>query len=252
VTAADSRPDQQADRHHRQRGQFVAPEPGDGRVERGDVMAGQITDGGPHADPEGRADRVQDQEPDEAHPGHAGDDAVGLAQYVDEPGDRDDLAAVPGEEPLRPGHPVRWQQHVPAEPGQQPVAAVAADDPANAVARHRGRERDHGHHRDVQPARARVERSSDHHRLARHRDAEVLQQQQKADRAVPVPVQIGRDGFEQARQYRGRHPTAPALIRRASGEGISLAQASPVRSRGMAQSFEQSFYVQVEILHDCR
>jgi hypothetical protein len=202
ATAAHGHPGQQHDHEQAQRGQFVAAEPGDGRVERGDVVAGQVADAGPHADPEGRADRVQDQEPGEAHPGHAGDDPVGLAEPVDEAGERDDLAAVPGEELLGPGHPARRKEHVPAEPGQQPVAAVAPDDPADAVARHRGPERDRGHHRDVQPPGARVDRGGDHHRLARHRHAEVLQQQHHAHREVPVVVQVRRNGREQAGQPR--------------------------------------------------
>jgi hypothetical protein len=202
VEVTDGHARQQPGGQQGQRGQFVAAEPDDGRVDRGDVVAAQVADGGPHRDPEGRADRVQKQEPAEAHPGHAGDDPVGLAQHVHEPGDRHDLAAVPGEELLRPGHPVRWQQHVAAEPGQQPVAAVAADGPADAVAGHGGHERDRGHHRDVQPPRARVDRGGDHHRLARHRDAEVLHQQQHAHRDVPVPIQVRRDGREQAGQPR--------------------------------------------------
>jgi len=207
-------------------------------------VTGQIAGCGPHADPERRADRVQRQEPGKAHPGHAGDDPVGLAQHVEEPRDGDDLSAVPGEERLGPGHPLWREQHVPAEPGQQSVAALSADNPADAVARHRGHESDRGHHRDVQPARTRVDRGGDHHRFARNRDAEVLHQQQGADRLVSVPVQVRRDGPEQARQGRGRHPAALG-----PGEGISLAQALVVRSPGMAQSSGRVFYILVVILH---
>ncbi|HXP55596.1 MAG TPA: hypothetical protein VN847_11615, partial [Streptosporangiaceae bacterium] len=94
------------------------------------MVAGQVAGRGPRPGPQGRADRVQGQEPGEGHPGQAGDDPVDLAQPVDEAGERDDLAAVPGEELLRPGHPVRREQHVPAEPGQQPPPAALADEPA--------------------------------------------------------------------------------------------------------------------------
>jgi hypothetical protein len=181
-----------------QRGQLVASVAGDGRIQRGDVVAGQVADRGPHPGPEGRADRVQGQEPAEPHAGHAGDDPVGLPQHIEEPGGRHDLAAVPDEELLGLGHPVRREQHVPAEPGQHPVAAVMADGPADAVPRHRGHERHRGHCHDVQPACTRVDGGGDQHRLARHREAEVFYQQQGADRGIPVPVQVGRDGREQA------------------------------------------------------
>jgi hypothetical protein len=77
--AARSRPGQQDEHQQGERGQFVAAEAGDGRVERGDVVAGQVADCGPDPDPEGRANRVQDQKPREAHPGHPGDEPVGLA-----------------------------------------------------------------------------------------------------------------------------------------------------------------------------
>jgi hypothetical protein len=116
--AASGHPRQQHGGEQRQRGQFVAAVAGDGRVERGDVVAGQVTGGDPDASPEGRTDRIEGQEPGKAHPGHAGDDPVGLAQNVKEPGEWDDQAAVPGEKLLCPGHAARREQHVPAEPGQ--------------------------------------------------------------------------------------------------------------------------------------
>jgi hypothetical protein len=134
---------------------------------------------------------------------------------------------------------MRGQQDISAKPGQQPAATVTADEPADVVTRHRGHERDHGHHRDVQPARARVDRSSDHHCLARDRHAEVLQEEQRTHRDVPVLVQVGRDGGEQAGQRRTRHPGALAPVRRALGEGMSLAGALPVRGFGMAQSLDR-------------
>ncbi len=167
--AAHSHSHQQGWHQQGERGQFVAAEAGDGRVERGDVVAGQIADCGPDPDPEGRANRVQDQKPREAHPGHPGNEPISLAQHADEPGERDNLAAVSGEELFCSGDPMRGQQDVPAKPGQEPAPAVTADEPADVVARHRGHERDHGHHRDVQSAHARVDRSSDHHCFARDR-----------------------------------------------------------------------------------
>ena len=203
--AAHSHSRQQGEHDEGERGQFVAAEAGNGRVERGDVVAGQIADCGPDPHPEGRTHRVQDQKPREAHPGHPGNEPIGLAQHADKPGERDNLAAVSSEERFCPGHPMRGQQDIPAKPGQQPAATVTADEPADVVARHRGHECDHGHHRDVQPARARVDRSSDHHCLARDRHAEVLQQKQRAHRDVPVLVQVRRDGGEQAGQRRTRH-----------------------------------------------
>jgi hypothetical protein len=202
VQVADGRADRHGGHHQGQRAQFVAAETGDDRVPRGDVVTGQVTDAGPHADPEGRADRVQGQEPGKGHPGHAGDEPVGLAQPANEAGDRDDLASVPGEELLGPGNPVRREQHVPAEAGQQLAAAVAADEPADAVPRQRGREGDHGDGYDVQPTRPRVDRGGDQHRLAGNRDAEALQKQQATNCGVPVPVQVGRDRGEHAGQHR--------------------------------------------------
>lgn len=133
---------------------------------------------------------------------------------------------------------MRGQQDIPAKPGQQPAATMTADEPADVVARHRGHECDYGYHRDVQPARACVDRSSDHHCLARDRHAEVLQQEQRAHRDVPVLVQIRRDGGEQAGQRRTCHPGARAPIS-ALGVGMSLAGGLPVRSFGMAQSLNR-------------
>jgi hypothetical protein len=116
--AAHKHSRQQGEHHEGERGQFVAAESGDGRVKRGDVVAGQIADSGPHSDPKGRANRVQDQKPRESHPGHPGDEPVGLAQQAYEPGERDNLAAVSGEERLCSGHPMWGQQDIPAKPGQ--------------------------------------------------------------------------------------------------------------------------------------
>jgi hypothetical protein len=200
AAAAEGPAGQQGGRQQAQRGQFVTAEAGDERIERGHVVASEVAGRGPRPDPEGRADRVQGQEPGEAHPGQAGDDPVGLTQPVDEAGQRDDLAAVPGEELLRPGHPVRREQHVPAEPGQQPAPAASADEPADAVARHGGRERDHRDRHDVEPAGAGVDRGGDQHGLARDRETEALQQEQAAHGRVPVPVQVRSHGREQARQ----------------------------------------------------
>jgi hypothetical protein len=216
------------------------------------VVAGQVADRGPRTDPEGRADRVQDQKPAKTHPGHTGDDPVGLAQPAHEASDRDDLAAVPGEELLSPRHPMRRKQHVPPETGQQPAATMAANGPADAVARHRDHERDHGDGHDVQPTRSRVDRGGDQHRLPRYRDAEVLQEQQQANRGVPVPVQVRRNRREQARQ-RGSRQAASALVSPMLGDGIALGEALPVRSLGMAVSSEWNFYTLVVtiLLHDC-
>jgi hypothetical protein len=78
AVAAHSHSRQQGEHDEGERGQFVAAEAGNGRIERGDVVAGQIADGGPDPHPEGRTHRVQDQKPREAHPGHPGDQPVGL------------------------------------------------------------------------------------------------------------------------------------------------------------------------------
>jgi hypothetical protein len=244
---AEGHPGQQHGRQQAQRGQFVTAEAGDERIERGHVVTGQVAGRGPRPGPEGRAERVQGQEPGEAHPGQAGDDPVDLAQPVDEAGERDDLAAVPGEELLRPGHPVRREQHVPAEPGQQPSPAALADEPADAVAHHGGHERDDPDRHDVEPAGAGVDGGGDQHGFARHRQTEVLQQQQPAHRGVPVPVQVRRDRREQAGQGGRRHPTA-----RQPGEEMNRAGALPAGRWGMAQSSGWSFYICVELLHDCR
>jgi hypothetical protein len=202
VQVADGCTGRHSGEQQAQCGQLVAAQARDDRVPGGDVMAGQIADGGPQADPEGRADRVQGQEPGKTHPGHAGDEPVSLTQPVHEAGDRDDLASVPGEKPLGSRHPVRREQHVPPEPGQQRAATAAADQPADAVARHRGRERDHGDDHDVEPARSRVDGSGDQDRLARHRDTEAFQQQQATDRGVPVLGQVRSDRPEHAGKHR--------------------------------------------------
>jgi hypothetical protein len=59
VQVADGRTAQQGGHCYRQGGQLVAAEAGDDRVPGGDVVAGQVADDGPQADPESRADRVQ-------------------------------------------------------------------------------------------------------------------------------------------------------------------------------------------------
>jgi hypothetical protein len=246
---AEGHPRQQHRRQQAQRGQFVPAEAGDERVERGHVVASQVAGRGPRPDPERRADRVKGQEPGEAHPGQASDDPVGLTQQVDEAGERDDHAAVPGEELLRPGHPVRREQHVPAEPVQQPAPAAPADEPADAVAHHGGHERDHRDRDDVEPAGAGVDRGGDQHGFARDRETEALQQKQPAHRGVPVLVQVRPDRREQAGQcYRGRrHPTAGK-----PGEGMNRGRALTAGRRDMAQSSGRGFYSLVELLHKCR
>jgi hypothetical protein len=202
VQVADGRAGRHGRHHQAQHAQFIAAEAGDDRVPGGDVVTGQVADDDPQADPEGRADRVQGQEPAKAHPGHAGDEPVSLTQPVHEAGDRDDLASVPGEELLGSCHPVRREQHVPPEPGQQRAATVAADQPADAVARHRGRERDHGDDHDVEPARPRVDRGGDQHRLPRYWDTEAFQQQQATNRGVPVLGQVRSNRPQHAGQHR--------------------------------------------------
>jgi hypothetical protein len=245
AAAAQGHPGQQAGRQQAQRGQFVTAEAGDEWIERGHVVASQVADRGPRPDPEGGADRVQGQEPGEAHPGQAGDDPVGLTQHVDEAGQRDDLAAVPGEELLRPGHPVRREQHVPAEPGQQPAPAAPADEPAEAVARHGGHERDHRDRHDVEPPGAGVDRGGDQHGLARDRETKALQQEQATHGRVPVPVQVRSHGREQTGQC--GHPTAWE-----PGEGMNRGRALTAGRRDMAQSSGRSIYSLVELLHECR
>src|SRR5207249_2466275 len=67
-------------------------------VDGGDVVARRIADTGPQPDPQRRAERVEGEELAPGHLGGTGDDAVGLAQAFHEARDRDDLAAVAGEE----------------------------------------------------------------------------------------------------------------------------------------------------------
>ena len=75
----------------------------------------------------------------EHHPGDAGQQAVDLAQPVDEAGDRDDLAAVPVEELLGAVQPLRGQEDVAAEPlgivTQLDILSRASGDPECSLVR---------------------------------------------------------------------------------------------------------------------
>ena len=92
-------------------------------VDRVDVAAGEVANAGPHRDPQCRADRVADQEFRPAHARGAGDNAVGLAQALNEPRDDDDLAAMAVEET---GGLLK------AFGRKEDVAAIALDQPASA------------------------------------------------------------------------------------------------------------------------
>ena len=72
--------------------------------------------------------------------------------------------------------PLRGQEDVAAEPLRQGAAAEVADDEADVVADDGGKHRDEEHHRDVHLACACEHRGGDQHDLARHGDAEVLEQ----------------------------------------------------------------------------
>src|SRR6185437_14512228 len=87
---------------HGQGTERVQRVPVDVGVDRVDVVAGHVTDGHPGGHPGAAADHVEDGEGEPAHLGDARDDAVGLAQPHDVPGDDHHDAAVAVHDRLSP------------------------------------------------------------------------------------------------------------------------------------------------------
>src|SRR5690348_6479969 len=96
--------------------EYVQLVAGDLVVEGGDVGAGCVGQGHPQPDPECGTEGVEGEEAAPGHAAGARDDAVDLAQSLDEAGDGDDLAAVAGEELLGRVEALRGQEHVAAPP----------------------------------------------------------------------------------------------------------------------------------------
>ena len=132
------------------------------------------------------------------HAGNAGDDAVRLAQALDEARERDDDGTAPVEEALGLVESLLGQEHILAPPKGQGAAAEVPDGEADVVAENGCQERHDPDKHDVEPARACVDGSGDQYRLAGHGNAEVLQHDQQADRPDAVMLQGGRQRIKEA------------------------------------------------------
>jgi hypothetical protein len=191
------------DDEHGQGGEHVQRVAVDVGVDRVDVVAGQGTDADPGRDPGARTDGVEDGEGGPAHLGDAGDDAVGLAQAHDVPGDDHHDAAVAGHDAFGPVQVVRFDQYVLAVPEHQLTAGEPPDQVADLGPGERGDRGDDGDRHDVQPARAGEDRPRDQRELAGHdRDADVLQQQQQRDRPDAIVIERPGQGVQEAGQRR--------------------------------------------------
>ena len=124
------------------------------------------------------------------HADDSGEQPVELSQPLDEPGDRDDLAAVVVEELLCVVQPLRGQKDIPAEPFDERAAAEVPDDEADVVADDRAEHRDEDHHGDVHVARACEHRRGNEQRLAGHRHAEVFEKHEPADGQIAVVLEL--------------------------------------------------------------
>jgi hypothetical protein len=197
----------EGDDGHRGRDQHVEGVAGDVAVDRADVAAGQVAQADPGSRPQRGAEGVEGQETPPVQAGDPGHDPVGLAQSLDEPGQRDDPGAVPVEEVSGPVQPLLGQEHVttPSQ-GQRPAAEVP-DDEADVVADHGGGEGDNADRHDVEPAGTRVDRRGDQDGLAGHGYPEVLDQDEQQDRPVPEVIKRPGQGVEEAgqRRRRGHH-----------------------------------------------
>src|SRR5882724_6090464 len=140
----------QRDDDHPEADEQVQREALDDVVDRGDVGAGQVAQRHPQSDPQCRAQRIEREKTAPRHAGDTGDDAIRLTQPLDEPGDGDDFAAVPGEEPLGGVQPSRGEEHVPTQPQRQPPATEMADGETDVVPDDSREKADHGDQNDVQ------------------------------------------------------------------------------------------------------
>ena len=141
--------------------------------------------------------RVQSQTAD------AGDDAVRLAQALDEARDDDDLAAVAVEEARGLLQTLGRQEDVAAVPFGERTAAEVADREADVVAKQRAKEAQQGDEHDAEPTGARIDGGQDQDGLARDGHAEVLDQHQADDGEITVVVQGGLERVQYTRQMLG-------------------------------------------------
>jgi predicted secreted hydrolase len=107
-----------------------------------DVAAREVADARPHRHPQCRSDGVEDQEAPPVHAADTGDDAVGLAQALDEACDDDDLAAVSIEEAGCLVDALRGEEYIAPVAVDEPAAAKVTDGKAGVVAQHGGEEPD--------------------------------------------------------------------------------------------------------------
>jgi len=202
AAAQDVPEDERHDQYH-QRDQHIQGVLGDVVVDRIDVIAGQVAEAYPGPHPQGRANGVEDQETPPVHAADAGDDAVRLAQALDEPRQHDDLAAVVREEALRSGQPLLGEEHVPAPSQGQRPAAEMPDGEADIVSDHGCGEADQPDRHDIKLLMPRVDGRGDQDGLAGDRYAEVFEHDQDEDRPVSELIERPGQGIEEARHRRG-------------------------------------------------
>src|SRR5260370_29516509 len=114
-----------------------------------DVVASEVAERGPGADPQHGAERVEGHETQPVHLGQPSDDSVRLAQTLDEAGDDHDLAAKAGEESLRLLETFAGEPDVLAEAQDERAAADPADRAADVVPYDRREHRDHTNRHDL-------------------------------------------------------------------------------------------------------
>ena len=102
-----------------------------------------------HPAPQGGAEHVEGEEPQPHHLGHPGDDAVDLAQSLDETGDGDHLAAVAAKEPLRGIQACGGEENVAAPSEHQRAATEMPDRKPDVVPGDRSEQREETQHNDV-------------------------------------------------------------------------------------------------------
>src|SRR5262249_16990657 len=152
-----------------------------GRVDAPDVVAGQVAECAPRADPQDGTDGVEHQEPQPRHLDDAGNDPIQLAQPFDEARHDNDLAAVTPQEAFGLVRPPPGEPYVLAVPKRGRVAAEPADGVADVVPGDGCQHGDNADNDDVQPVGARVYRGGDQNRLPRGRHPEVLHENESAE-----------------------------------------------------------------------
>src|SRR5207248_521706 len=156
------------------------------------------------------------------------DDAVGLAETLDEARHDDDPRATALEEVRGLVEPFGSKKDVaPVALDERPPAEVT-DRKADVVAYHRAEEAEQTHQPDLQAAGARVDGAEDQDGLARDRYAEVLQQHETGDREVAVLIEYGPERVQEARQMHrvAAHRSSASRVR---ARRRSCAHGSPSR-----------------------